>query len=45
MMCQEMKDDLMKMRSLKDGGRKEGENSGNFTLGFVGDHDDYDGLL
>ena len=34
------------MRSLRDGGRKEGENTGNVTLGFVtNDGDDYDVAL
>ena len=32
------------MRSLRDDGRNEGENSRNFALGFMGD-DDYDGAL
>ena len=34
MMCKEMKEDLKRMRSLRDGGRKESENSGNSALGL-----------
>ena len=45
MMCKEMKEDLKRIRSLSDGGRKENENCGNAALGFVGDDDEYDGTL
>ena len=39
-----MKDHLEKMKSMRNGGRKEGKNSKNVALG-LGDDDDYDGTL
>ena len=43
-MCKEFKENLKRMKSLKDGGRNENESSESAALGFVGD-DDYDGAL
>ena len=39
-----MKDHLEKMKSMRNGGRKEGKNSKNVALG-LGDDDDYDWTL
>ena len=45
-MCKDVREDLKRMNSLRDRGRKESENSGNAALGFVtNDDDDYDGAL
>lgn len=44
MICEEMKEDLKRMRILEDG-RKDVENSGNVGLGFFDDDDDYGALL
>ena len=43
-MCKEFKEDLKRLKSLRDSGRNEGESSGSAALGFVGD-DDYGGAL
>ena len=45
MMCKKFKEDLKRMRNLKDSGRIENESSGNAALGFIDDDDDYDGAL
>ena len=44
-MCKEVKEDLKRMRNLRDGGRKDVETSGDIVLGFIDDEGDYDGAL
>ena len=44
MMCKEMKEDLKRMRSLRYGGRKDGENNKD-VLDFVNNEIDYEGLF
>lgn len=45
MVCKEMKENLKRIRNLRDGRRKDGENSEDGALGFVDDEDDYDGAF
>ena len=44
MTCIEFKEDLKRVKNLRDKGRQENKNSVNTALGFVGD-EDYDGAL
>ena len=45
MISKDMKEDLKRMRRLRDGGKKDVENSRDSSLGFVDDKEDYGAVL